>query len=166
MCCCRKLLRVPWTAKRTNQSILKEVNPEYSLEGLMLKLNVRYLATWCEDLTHWKRPWCWERLKVGEGDDRGWDGWVESLTQWTWVWAGSGRWWRTGKPGMLQSMGLQRAGHDCMTKQQQQCAKHSTGCRGYRAPYDVITQEALLSNGGDRQEGGHVRWRRCHENAV
>ena len=70
--------------------------------------NPNTLATWCEELTHWKRPWCWERLKVGgEGDDRGWDGWMESLTQWTWVWASSRSWWWTGKPGMLQSMGPQ-----------------------------------------------------------
>ena len=60
------------------------------------------LATWCEELTHLKRPWCWERLRAGgEGDDRGWDGWMASLTQWTWVWASSQRWWRTGKPGVL-----------------------------------------------------------------
>ena len=71
------------------------------------------LATWCEQLTHWKRPWCWERLKAGrEGDSRGWDGWVASLTWWTWVWASSGSWWWTGRPGVLQSMGLQRVGHD------------------------------------------------------
>ena len=71
------------------------------------------LATCWEELTHWKRPWCWERLKVGgEGDDRGWDGWMASLTQWTRVWASPRRWWRTGKPGMLQSMGLKRVGHD------------------------------------------------------
>ena len=64
------------------------------------------LATWCEELTHWKRPWCWARLKAGgEGDDRGWDGWMASLTGWTWVWASSGSWWWTGKPGVLQSMG-------------------------------------------------------------
>ena len=70
--CWRKLLRVPWTARKSNQSILKEISPEYSLEGLMLKLKLQYLATWCEELTHWKRPWCWERLKAGgEGDDRG-----------------------------------------------------------------------------------------------
>ena len=69
-------------------------------------------ATWCEELIHWKRPWCWERLKVGgEGDSRGWDGWMASLTQWTWVWANSGSWWWwTGRPGVLQSMGLQRVG--------------------------------------------------------
>ena len=66
------------------------------------------LVTWCEESTHWKRPWCWERLKMGgEGDDRGWDGWMTSLNQWTWVWASSRRQWRTGKPGMLQSIWLQ-----------------------------------------------------------
>ena len=63
------------------------------------------LATWCDKPTHQKRPWCWERLKAGgKGDNRGWDGWMASLTQWTWVWANSGRWWRTGNPGMLQFM--------------------------------------------------------------
>ena len=77
-------------------------------------------ATWCEELTHWKRPWCWERLKAGgEGDDRGLDGWMASLTQLTWVWVNSRRWWRTGKAGVLQSMGLQRVRHDWVTKQQQ-----------------------------------------------
>ena len=75
------------------------------------------LATWCEELTHWKRPWCWEGLKAGEeGDDRGWDGWMASLTRWTWVWASSWSWWRTGKPGMLQPMGSQKAGYDCATE--------------------------------------------------
>ena len=67
----KRLLRVPWTARRSNQSILKEINPEYSLEGLMQKLKFQYLATCCEKLTHWKRPWCRERVKAGEGDDRG-----------------------------------------------------------------------------------------------
>ena len=71
------------------------------------------LATWCEELTHLKRLWCWKRLKVGgEGDDRGWDGWMASPTQWTWVWVNSGSWQWTGRPGMLLSMGLQRVGHD------------------------------------------------------
>ena len=73
--CWRRHLRVPWTARRSNQSILKKINPEYSLEGLMLKLKLQPLAPWCEELTHWKRPWCWERLKArGEGGGRGWDG--------------------------------------------------------------------------------------------
>ena len=88
--CWRKLLRVPWTARRSNQSILKEISPEYSLEGLMLRLKLHTLATWCKEPTHWKRPSCWERSEVGgEGDGRGWDGWMASPTQWTWVWASS-----------------------------------------------------------------------------
>ena len=88
--------------------ITLEISPEYSLEGLMLSWNSNPLATWCEELTHWKRPWCWERLKSGgEGDDRGWDGWMVSLTQWTWVWVNSGSWWWTARFGVLQSMGWQ-----------------------------------------------------------
>ena len=89
--CWRRLLRVPWTARRSNQSILKEINPEYSLEGLMLKWKLQCFGHRCKELTHWKRPWCWERLKAGsERDDRGWDGWMASPTWWTWVWASSG----------------------------------------------------------------------------
>ena len=80
--------------------------------------NSNTLATWCEELTHWKRPWCWERFGAGgEGDDRGWDGWMASPTRWTWVWVNSGSWWWTGRPGMLCFMGLQRVGHDWMTEQ-------------------------------------------------
>ena len=75
--------------------------------------------TWCEELTHWKRPWYWERLRAGrEGGNREWDGWTASPTQCSWVWAGSRRQRRTGKPGMKQSMGSQRAGHDLATEQQ------------------------------------------------
>ena len=75
------------------------------------------LTTWCEELTHLKRPWFWGRLKAGgEGDDRGIDGWMASLTQWTWVWVNSGSWWWTGRPGLLQPMGLQRVGHDWVTE--------------------------------------------------
>ena len=71
------------------------------------------MATSCEELTHWKRPWCWEGLGArGEGDDRGWDGWMASLTRWTWVWVNSGSWWWTRRPGVLQFMGSQRVGHD------------------------------------------------------
>ena len=70
--------------KESNQSILKEISPGCSLEGLMLKLKLQYLATWWKELTHLKRPWCWERLRAGgEGDDRWWDGWMASPTQWT-----------------------------------------------------------------------------------
>ena len=76
------------------------------------------LATWCEEPTHWKTLWCWELRARGEAGSRGWHGWMASPTQWTRVWANSGRWWRIGKPGVLQSMGLQRVGHDLATKQQ------------------------------------------------
>ena len=77
------------------------------------------LATSCEELTHWKTPWCWEGLGAGgEGDNRGLDGWMASPTQWTWVWTNSGRWWRTGNPGVLQSMGSQRVRHNWATEQQ------------------------------------------------
>ena len=72
---------------------------------------------WPSDAKNWKRPWCWERLKVGgEGDDRGWDGWMASSTRWTWIWVSSGSWWWTGKPGVLQSMGLQRVRHNWATE--------------------------------------------------
>ena len=104
--CWKRLLRVLWTVRRLNQSVLKEINPEYLLEGLMLSWSSNTLATWCKEPIHGKRLWCWERLRTwGEEGDRGWDGWMASLTQWTWVWANCRRWWRTGKPGMLQFMG-------------------------------------------------------------
>ena len=75
------------------------------------------LGTWCEELTHQKRPWCWERLRAGgEGGHRGWDGWMASLTRWTWVWVDSGSWWWTGKPGVLQSMESQRVRHNWATE--------------------------------------------------
>ena len=99
--------------RRSNQSILKEISPGISLEGMLLKLKLQYFGTSCEELTHWKRLWCWEGLGAGgEGDDRGWDGWMASLTRWTLVSVNSGSWWWTGRPGMLQFMGSQRFGHD------------------------------------------------------
>ena len=116
--CWRRLLRVPWTARRS-----KQVNPKGNQSWIFTRRTDAeaeasiLLATWCEELTHWKRPWCWERLMAeGEEDDRGWDGWMTSLTQWTWVWVNSGSWWWTGRPGMLQFMGLQRVGHDWETE--------------------------------------------------
>ena len=118
--CWRKLLRVHWTARRSNQSIIKEISPEYSLDGLMLKLMLQYFGhlMWRTDSSqHQISLWCWERLKAGaEGEDRGWDGWMASSTHWTWVWARSGSWWWTMKPGMLQSIGLQRLRHDWVTE--------------------------------------------------
>ena len=75
------------------------------------------LATSCKELTHWKRPWCWEGLGAGgEGDDKGWDGWMASPTRWTWVWVNSGNWWWTGRPGVLRFMGSQRVRHDWATE--------------------------------------------------
>ena len=112
--CWRRLLRVPWTVRRSNLSILKEINHEYSLERLKLKLKLHYFG----HLPHGKRPWCWEKLRArGEGGSRGWDIWMASPTQWTWVWASSKRLWRTGKPGMLQPMGSQRVKNDLVTEQ-------------------------------------------------
>ena len=103
--CWRRLLRVPWTA-RSNLLILREINPEYLLEGLMLKLKLQYFGHWCRELTHWKSPWCWKRLRAeGEEGIRGWDGWMTSPKQWKWIWANLGRWWVMGKPDRLQSMG-------------------------------------------------------------
>ena len=91
---------------------IKPVNPKGNQSWIFIgktdvaSWNSNTLATWCEELTHWKRPWCWERLKAGgEGDDRGWDGWMTSLFLWGWVWVSSRSWWWTGKPGVLQSMG-------------------------------------------------------------
>ena len=99
--CWKRLLRVPWTASRSNQFILKEISPEYSLEGLIKKLKFQYFSHLMWRLTHWERPWFWERFKAGEeGDDRGWDGWMVSQTRWIWVWVSSRSWWWTGKPAV------------------------------------------------------------------
>ena len=109
---------VPWH--------IRHVYPSFALSHGISVLNIHWkdwywnfntLATWCEELSHWRRPWFWERSKAGgEWDDRGWDGWMASPTQWTWVWVGSGSWWWTGRPGMLQSMGSQRVGYDWATE--------------------------------------------------
>ena len=111
----KRLLRVPWAARKSNQSILKEINSKYSLEALMLKRQYFGHPMWRADSS--EKTLMPGKMKSGEGNDRGWDGWMASLTQWTWVWAKSGRWW-TGKPGLLQSMRLQRAEHDWVAKQQ------------------------------------------------
>jgi len=115
--CWRRLLRVPWTARKSNQSILKEISPEYSWEGLMLKLKLQYFSQLIWRTDSLEKTWCWERLEVGgEGDNRGWDGWIASPPWRTWVWASSRSWWWTGKPGVLQSMGSQRVRHDWVTE--------------------------------------------------
>ena len=118
--CWRRLLRVLWTARRSNQSILKEISPGCSLEGLMLKLKPIF---WLPHVKIWltgkesNPSWCWEGLGArGERDDRGWDGWVASQTWWTWVLVNSGSLWWTGRPGMLRFMGSQRVGRDWVTE--------------------------------------------------
>ena len=111
--CWRRLLRVPWAARKSKQSILKETSPGVHWKDWCWSWNSNTLATWCKELTHLKRPWCWERLRArGEGDDRGWDGWMAPPTQWTWAWVDSGSWWWTGRPGVLGFMGSQSVGHD------------------------------------------------------
>ena len=113
--CWRRLLRILWTA-RSNQSILKEISLEYSLEGLILKLKLQYFGHLMQRTDSLEKTLMLGSLKAGEGDDRGQDGWMALPTQWTWVWIGSGNWWWTGKPGMLQSVGSQRVGHDWATE--------------------------------------------------
>ena len=115
--CWRRLLRVHWTARRSNQSILKEISPEYSLEGLMVKLKLQYAGH-----LMWRNDSSEKTLRLGKiedrrrGGNRGWDCWMATLTQWTWVLVNSGSCWWTGRPGMLQSMGLQRVRHDWETE--------------------------------------------------
>ena len=111
--CWRRLLRVPWTARRSKQPILKEISPGISLEGMMLKLKLQYFGHLMRSVDSLEKTLMLGGVGAGgEGDNRGWDGWMPSLTQWTWVWVNSGSWRWTRRPGMLQSMGLQRVGHD------------------------------------------------------
>ena len=115
--CWRRLLRVPWTARRSNQSILKEISPEYSLEGLMLKVKFQYFGHLMRRTDSFAKTLMLGKIESGRR--RGWQrmrGWMASLTQWTWVWASSGRQWRMGKPGVLQSMGLQRVEYNRATE--------------------------------------------------
>ena len=113
--CWRRFFRVPWTARRSNQSILKKISPGCSFEGLMLKLKLQYFSHLMRSTDSFERYW--ERLRAeGEGDDRQWDGWMASPTQWTWVYVSSRSWWWTGCPGVLWFMALQRVRHDWATE--------------------------------------------------
>ena len=115
--CWRRLLRVPWTARRSNQSVLRKSVLGVHWKDWCWSWNSNTLATSCRELTYWKRPWCWEGLRArGEGDDRGWDGWMTSPTQQTWVWVNPGSLWWTGRPGILRFMGLQTVGHNWVTE--------------------------------------------------
>ena len=121
----RRLLRVPWMARRSNQSILKVVSPEYSLEGLILRmegligliLKLQYFGNLMWRADSFGNTLMLRKIEdEGEEDDRGWDGWMASWTQWTWVWVNSRSWWWTGRLGMLQSMGSKRVRHDWATE--------------------------------------------------
>ena len=111
--CWRRLLRISWISRRSNQSILKEISPEYSLGGLMMKLKLQYFGYLMRRTDSLEKT-----LMLGkiEGDNRGWDGWMVSPAWWTWVWASLGNGWWTGKPGVLQSMVLQRVGHNWVSE--------------------------------------------------
>ena len=115
--CWGRLLRVPWTARRSNQSILKEISPGCSSEGVILKLKLQYFGHLMRSTDSLEKTLMLEKIEaIGEGDYRGWDGWMASPTQWTWVWVDSRTWWWTGRPGVLQFMGLQRVGHNWATE--------------------------------------------------
>ena len=115
--CWRRLLWVPWTARQSNQSILREISPGCSLEGLMLKLKVQYFGHLMRRADSFEKTLMLGTMKAwAGGDDRRWDGWMASPTQWTWVWVNSRSWWWTGRPGMLQLMGSQRVRHDWATE--------------------------------------------------
>ena len=115
--CWRRLLRVPWTARRSNQSILKEISPGCSLEGLMLKLKLQYFGHLMRRADSFEKTLMLGKIEGRRRrDDRGWDGWMASLTQWTWVWVDSGSWWWTGRPRVLRFMESQRLGHDWVTE--------------------------------------------------
>ena len=122
LCCWRRLLRVPWTARRSNQSILNEISPNYSLEGLILKLNLQYFGQLMQRTDSLEKTLMLGKIEGRRRrDDRGWDGWMASLTQWAWVWVNSGSWWYTGRPGVLRFMGSQRVGHDWATELNWMC---------------------------------------------
>ena len=114
--CWRRLLRVPWTARRSNQSILKEISPDYSLEGLMLKVKLQYLGFLMRRTDPFEKTVLLGKIEGRRRGNREWDGWMASLTQWTWVWVDSWSWWWTGRPGLLQSMGSQGVGHNWLTE--------------------------------------------------
>ena len=125
-----------WTSQSWRKSVLN-----IHWKDWCWSWNSNSLATWCEELTHWKRPWCWERLKAGgEGDNGGWDGWRASLTQWAWVWVNLESWWWTGKPGVLQSMGSQRVGHSWATELNWifHCLNRPFICRGHSGCFHFL----------------------------
>ena len=134
-----KTLESPLDCKEIH---VKEISPGCSLEGLTLKLKLQYFGRLMGRATHLQRPWCWERLKAGEGDDRGWDGGMASPTQWTWV--DSGSWWWTGRPGVLRFMGLQSVGHDWETELNWTVSVNCSPWQWYR--YNELINQGFLLN--------------------
>ena len=138
--CWRRLLRDSWTARRSSQSILKEINPEYSLEGLMLKLNLQYVGQLLQRADSLKKTLMLVKTEQKRRRaNRGWDGWIASLTQWTWVWTNSGREWRTGKPAVLQAMGSQRVRHNLATEYHYYFI--ITKCYNYCTPLNEVQRD-------------------------
>ena len=161
--CWRRLFRVPWTAMGSNQAILKEISPEFSLEGLMLKLKLQHFGHLMRRVDSLEKTLMLGRLGAGgEGDDRGWDGWMASLTWWAWVWVNSRSLWWTGRPGVLWFMGSQRARHDwatelnlseqmmlwkCCTQYASKFEKLSRGHRTRKCQFSFQSQrKAMLKN--------------------
>ena len=130
--CWRRLLRVPWTSRRPNQSILKEISPEYSLEGLMLNLKLQYFGHLLRRTDSLEKTLMLGKIEgKRRRGNRGWDGWMTSLTQWTWVWVISRSWWWTGRPGVLQSTESQRVGHDWATELNWMSPGNRTGAKSW-----------------------------------
>ena len=126
--------------------------------------NSSTLATSCAELIHWKRLWCWEGLETGgEGDNRGWDGWMASLTQWTWVWVNSGRWWWTGRPGVLRLIGSQEIGHDWTTEPnwQSYCALEFLDVES-----NLENSHLFLLTSSSQDRTGLTCWKRNHWSSV
>ena len=148
--CWRRLLWVPWIARRFNQSILKETSPGVQWKDWCWGWNSNTLTISCKDLAHWKRPWCWEGLRIGgEGDDRGWDGWMASPTRCTWGWVNSGSWWWSGRPCLLRFMGWQRVTTEWLNWTELNCVNfHKFQGRGFHSyinwNYSYVTSNTLM----------------------
>ena len=161
--CWKRLLRVPWTARRSNQSILKEINPEYSLEGLMLKLKLQYFGH-----LMWRTDSLEKTLPLGKIEGRRRRGWqrvrwsMESPTLWTWVSVSSGSWWWTRKPGVLQSMGSQRVWHDWVTELNG--TESNTGKLAETSPHCpyLLFSRGDISPPGLQAFSDSYWWRKCH----
>ena len=133
-------------ARRSNQSILKEISPNIHWKDWCWSWSCNTLAMWYEEPTHLKRPWFWERLKVGgEGDSRGWDGWMASQTQWTWVWVNSGSWWMTGSPEVLRHRGSQTVRHNWATELQWKTQIVAFGIPGHKDRIIVLGRLLMCS---------------------